>query len=295
MSTHINGLGECVNPTEEDGKSVRQSQSVVLFVVDGLRSDGLKQANTPYMDSLMNSGAHTFEARTIMPSITLPCMASMLLGTGSELHGITTNAWTPIAPIPSIIDIVHSAGKTTASFYNWEPLRDLSKPGSLDAAFFRRSCSAPEGDLEIAEYAARYLLDKATAFALVYLGYTDIAGHDYGWMSDHYIEAIENADVAVGKVAGALNMASRFKNTFFIVTSDHGGHEKTHGTDLPQDMIVPWIISGPEVPAQLGITDTVNIRDTAPTIAALLAINRPDEWTGRVISEVVKPARKHET
>ena len=271
---------------------MRQSQSVVLFVVDGLRTDGLKQADTPQIDSLMNGGAHTFEAQTIMPSITLPCMASMLLGTGPERHGIT-NTWEPTA-IPSIIDLVHSSGKTTASFYNWEPLRDLSKPGSLDAAFFRRNCSEPQGDLEIAEYAAHYLSDKATSFALVYLGYTDIAGHDCGWMSDHYIEAVENADAGIGKVANALRTANRFIDTFFIVTSDHGGHEKTHGTDLPQDMIVPWIISGPEVPAQLGITDTVNIADTAPTIAALMRIDRPDEWTGRVISEVVKPARKHE-
>jgi len=274
---------------------MRQFQSVVLFVVDGLRPDGLKQANTPHIDSLMNGGARTFEARTIMPSITLPCMASMLLGTGSERHGITTNTWTPIAPIPSIIDLVHSAGKTTASFYNWEPLRDLSKPGSLDASLFRRNCGEPEGDLEIARYAAHYLSDKATSFALVYLGYTDMAGHDYGWMSDHYIEAVENADAGIGKVVNALRTAKRSKDTFSIVTSDHGGHEKTHGTALPQDMIIPWIISGPEVPAQLGITDTVNIADTAPTIAALMRIDRPDEWTGHVISEVVKPAKKHET
>ncbi len=46
---------------------------------------------------------------------------------------------------------------------------------------------------------------------------------------------------------------------------------------------------------QLGITDTGNITDTAPNIAALLRIDRRGEWTGHVMGEVVKPAKKHET
>ena len=111
--------------------------SVVLFVVDGLRPDGLQKAKTPSIDSLVNNGAYTFEARTVMPSVTLPCIASMLLGTDPKHHGIITNTWnTSDRLIPSVIDLVHFEGMTTASFYNWEPLRDLSKPGSLNASFF---------------------------------------------------------------------------------------------------------------------------------------------------------------
>ena len=266
---------------------MKKLKSVVLFVVDGLRPDGLKRADTPHIDDLVNNGTYTFKARTVMPSITLPCLASMFLGTEPERHGITTNTWNEAArSIPSIIDLIHSEGMTTSSFYNWEPLRDLSKPGSLNASFFLNNCEEPQGDLEIARLAADYLSKKPVSFAFIYLGYTDAAGHKYGWMTARYFEAVENADIAIGEVLEAVDKAGAVGNTVFIVTSDHGGHDKTHGTEMLEDMIVPWIISGSEIPSGLELKDPVNIIDTAPTVAALLGIDQPKEWTGRVISQV---------
>lgn len=265
------------------------SRSIVLFVIDGLRPDGLLQADTPNIDSLISNGVYTLEARTVIPSITLPCIASMFLGTSPEQHGITTNTWTPInKPILSIIDLAHSANMKTASFYNWEPLRDLSKPGSLDAALFQKNIDAPQGDQEIAEIAANYLLKKPTTFAFIYLGYTDIAGHNYGWMTDSYVKAIKNADVAIGKVLDALKTSDSIDNTVFIVASDHGGHEKTHGTNMLEDMTIPWIISGLKIQKEHGIKNLVNIMDTAPTIAALLGLDQPESWTGRIIIDAIK-------
>ena len=276
----------------EDKESTFPSYSVVLFVVDGLRPDGIEESSTPQIDGLMKNGAHTFKARTVMPSITLPCIASMFLGTEPEHHGITTNTWVPMARrIPSVIDIIHSAGKTCASFYNWEPLRDLSIPGSLDAAVFRRNCDAPQGDREIADAAAQYLSNNNVSFVFIYLGYTDAAGHAHGWMSETYLEAVENADAAIEKVIDTLKNKGRLEDTFLIVTSDHGGHESTHGTDLPEDLIVPWIISGPGIPSGLTLEDDVHIIDTAPTVAALLEVEISKQWTGRVISGLVQPAR----
>ena len=66
----------------------------VLFVVDGMRPDGLQRADTPVMDRLISSGVHTFAARTLMPSITLPCLASLFLSVDPAEHGVTTNTWT---------------------------------------------------------------------------------------------------------------------------------------------------------------------------------------------------------
>jgi len=274
---------------------MRRVKSVVLFVVDGLRPDGLGNAETPYIDSLVNNGAYTFKARTVMPSVTLPCIASMFLGTDPKRHGIVTNTWNSSAhSIPSIIDLIHSKGMTTASFYNWEPLRNLSKPGSLNASFFLDNCEEPQGDLEIARLAAEYLSHRLTSFAFIYLGYTDAAGHRYGWMTKGYIEAIENADTAIGRILEAMKRSEVSENTVFIVTSDHGGHEKTHGTEMPEDLIIPWIISGSGIPSNLELREPVNIIDTAPTIAALLGIEKPREWTGRVVSQIF-PASEGKT
>ena len=262
-------------------------KSVVLFVVDGLRPDGLRKAETPSIDSLVNDGAYTLEARTVMPSVTLPCIASMLLGTDPKHHGVITNTWSASGcSIPSIIDLVHDEGMTTASFYNWEPLRDLSKPGSLNASFFLDNAEEPQGDLEIARLAGDYLLHKPTSFTFIYLGHTDAAGHKYGWMMEGYFKAIKNADIAIRNVIEAVNRSEAAGNTVFIVTSDHGGHQKIHGTDMPEDLIVPWIISGSGIPSNLKLREPVNIIDTAPTIAALLGIEKPKEWRGRVVGQI---------
>ncbi len=65
---------------------MERSLSVVVFIVDGLRPDGLEQAHTPNIDSILSTGAYTFRAETTMPTMTLPCMASMFLGTSPDAH-----------------------------------------------------------------------------------------------------------------------------------------------------------------------------------------------------------------
>ena len=211
------------------------ARSVVLFSIDGLRADGLQQAVTPHIGQLIKAGAHTYAARSVMPSVTLPCHTSMFRGVTPERHGITTNTFTPqVRPVPSIIDTAHRAGKKTASFYNWEQLRDLSDPGSLNISYFVNNCYEADGDLELAEAAFAHLRGAEVDFAFVYLGHTDIAGHDHGWMSAPYLEAIGRADRAIGWVLEAIDL----EQTTCIVTSDHGGHGQSHGTDMDEDMAI---------------------------------------------------------
>ena len=81
--------------------------SVVLFVVDGMRPDGLRKSSTPVMNGLVRSGASTLNARTVMPSITLPCIASLFLGTTPDTHdfqqirGLLPLKYRPVCSQPS--------------------------------------------------------------------------------------------------------------------------------------------------------------------------------------------------
>ncbi len=262
------------------------TESVVLFVVDGMRPDGLQQADTPNADRLVAEGASTFTARTVMPSSTLPCHTSLFRGVPSERHGVTTNNWfPPVRPVPSIIDVVHQAGGATASFYNWEQLRDLSDPGSLNASFFRASSHDPDGDAVIAEGAAAHFAAGVPTFNFVYFGRTDEVGHAHGWMTDEYIAAIGDADAALGVVLQAIEAAPNGGNTTVILTADHGGHDKTHGTDSADDMTIPWIVRGPRTPAGHDIESQVEIIDTPATVCRLLDIAPSDVWTGSVVDE----------
>lgn len=258
---------------------------VLLFSIDGVRPDAIEQASTPTLDRLKREGAWTGRARSVMPSVTLPCHQSMLRGVPPERHGITTNRFQPLArPVPSVIEAAHAAGKRTGFFYNWEPLRDLAEPGSLDLGFFRRDCYSAEGDQRIAALAAEHLRTEALDFAFIYFGWTDECAHRTGWMSSPYLRAIENADACIDQV---LQAAPDPAEATVLVQSDHGGHDRSHGTDRDEDMLIPWILSGARVRRGIELDSDVRIFDTCPTLAHLIGIPLAPEWDGRVVEEAL--------
>ena len=262
------------------------AESAVLIVIDGLRPEAIEPARTPTLCRLMARGASTLRARTVMPSITLPCIASMFLGTDPSRHGVTSNTWPAPSPaFPSLIDLVRKAGKPAMSFYNWEPLRDLSRPGGLNVSFFVDTSHDLGGDAEVARAAADRLGRQTFGFAFVYLGCTDTAGHSHGWMSPTYLQETARADAGVAAILDALRATGRLDGTAILVAIDHGGHDKTHGDDRPESMTVPWMLTSPGIPAGRRIDGPVSIIDTAPTLAALLGVETPTTWTGRAVTE----------
>lgn len=260
--------------------------TVLLFSIDGARPDAIAQASTPTLDRLKQQGAWTDRARTQMPSVTLPCHQSMLRGVPVTRHGITSNQFQPLArPVPSLFDAAHAAGKRTGIFYNWEQLRDLAEPGSMNVGFFRRDCYSAEGDQRIAAAATQHLKSEPLDFVFIYLGWTDECAHKNGWMSDPYMRAIENADACIGQVLAALPNQS---DTAVLVQSDHGGHDRSHGTDRDEDMLIPWILSGAGVRRGVQLEQPVQIFDTCTTLAHLLGIPQAPEWEGRVVREALQ-------
>jgi len=135
-------------------------KKVVLFLVDGMRPDALAQVNTPVMDRMMQQGMFTLAAQTVMPSVTLPSHMSLFFSSVPGRHGIVTNTFTPmVRPIPSLFDVLHNNDYKTASFTNWEQLRDLSAPGSLTVSFMLANLKLPigEADVELTQFALSWL------------------------------------------------------------------------------------------------------------------------------------------
>jgi predicted AlkP superfamily pyrophosphatase or phosphodiesterase len=252
---------------------------VVLFLVDGMRPDGLMQAHTPVMKKLMQTGAYTLTARSVMPSVTLPCHMSLFHSVLPERHGVTTNTYTPqVRPVPGLFEVIHLAECKAAAFYSWDELRDVSRPGSLHTVFHLKDSQDPDGpgDTALIDLAKTWLATNDFDFAYVYLGFTDNVGHKYGWMSENYLQAIAHADECIGRVLESLP-----KETTILVTSDHGGHDQTHGTDSPEDMTIPLIIQTEGLNGQL--REGISLVDIAPTVAKVLELKVPKEWTGKAI------------
>ena len=65
-----------------------------------------------------------------------------------------------------------------------------------------------------------------------------------------------------------------------IITADHGGHDRTHGTDLPEDMTIPLFIMGENFEPGTKL-ENVSILDIAPTIADVLGAPPDAEWEGK--------------
>ena len=84
---------------------------VILISIDGMRPDGLTACGNPFVKTMMEKGSYAMDARTVMPSVTLPCHMSMFHSVPPERHGITTNLYMPqVRPVNGIMEQVKMQG-----------------------------------------------------------------------------------------------------------------------------------------------------------------------------------------
>ena len=130
-------------------------------------------------------------------------------------------------------------------------------------------------DWELTQAALDWLTTHDFDFAFIYLGKTDVSGHDHGWMSQPYLSAIQEADRCIGLILGTLP-----KDTHYFVMADHGGHDRSHGTQLIEDVRIPVLAQGPGIQQGNELDVEVSILDIAPSILKIMDIAQPKEWMG---------------
>lgn len=248
---------------------------VILILVDGMRPDAL--ADIGPAQEIMKKSTYTMNGETVFPSVTLPCHMSLFHSVTPERHGTTTNIYMPqVRPINGLCEILKVADKRSAIFYNWEDLRDVSRPNSLThAAFYagRRLGYKETGEM-LTDELINYVKTFNTDFTFLYFGYTDWAGHKFGWMSEEYLSAMQSSWNNIEKVMSALG-----DEYTYIITADHGGHDRTHGSEMPEDMTIPMFFCGENFEKGKEI-ENVSILDIAPTITSLLGLAPDEDWEG---------------
>jgi predicted AlkP superfamily pyrophosphatase or phosphodiesterase len=164
-----------------------------------------------------------------------------------------------------------------------EKLRQVTEPTSTDYFQFVDNTDKIDDPFTIEQLAIQQIIQ---GFGLMFVHFPngDIAGHNFGWMSRKQLETYANNDQSFGYILDSLKSRGMYDNTLIIVTSDHGGHDTTHGLNIPEDMTIPWIVSGPGIlPMQL--TTQVHTMDTAATAAFALGLPIPPEWDGVPVYE----------
>lgn len=248
---------------------------VLLILNDGMRPDCIKDHKlTKYF---CEHGTYSLKAQTAWPSVTLPCHVSLFYGVAPERHGTTDNVYSPqVRPVPGITEVLARKGFKSAMFYDWEELRDCSRPGCLVISEYRSGGTyGYENTAKIS--AARVLQEKDPDFTFLYLGLPDTVGHGRGWCGKEYIESLNyTCDIV-------YDLVQKLQDEYTIIfTADHGGHGYTHGTKMPEDMTIPLFFLGKDFKAGRENND-MTIYDVAPTIANLFGADIPEEWIGKVI------------
>lgn len=254
---------------------------VIVISLDGARPDAIQLAPSPNMEALAAGGAVAWNARTVYPSVTLPAHASMLTGLEISEHGLDDNDSIypcPVIDAPTFITLAAEAGFQTAMVVGKQQFCRYLQTDLVDYTF------ALEGDRSVVDRALE-LLDEGYEVIFLQFPNPDYFGHLTGWMSDTYINEMRNTDYQVGRVLTRLQELNLIDQTLVIITADHGGHAMEHGTDRPDDMLIPWIIAAPGVIAGTVLGENIHITDTAATVLWALGLPLPDNMAGRPVVE----------
>ena len=270
----------------------RFAEHVFIVSFDGGKPAVMKVSKMPTVMKMKADGAGTFEARTVFPSITLVSHTSMLTGVGPAKHKILWNEWIPangMVPVPTIFSLAKKQDKalTTAMFVGKQKFAHLFLPGSLDAfSMPGYSCRI------VARQAADYIQQEKPNLCFIHFADSDGAGHEFGWGSSEQIKAFGDEDDALKVVMDAIKKAGIEKTSLVILTADHGGHAKTHGTASDEDTLIPWIAWGVGVKKNFSITAPVMTYDSAATALWALGIPLPAEFDGKPVVSAFTTAAK---
>ncbi|MFN8588996.1 MAG: alkaline phosphatase family protein [Candidatus Eisenbacteria bacterium] len=275
----------------------RAARHVVVVSLDGLRPDVALRADMPAFRALMARGAFTLYAATTDVAITLPSHTSMLTGVTPARHGITYNADPrpqdqPWPASPTLFEVAHRAGFTTAMVAGKSKFSVLATPGMLDTVLV-----PPRGqvfaDSLVAETAARWIRTRRPQLLFVHLPGLDAVGHAKGWGSAEQVAAAASVDRALAVVLRAIAHAGLADSTLIVASADHGGAGTTHGGLDARSRLIPWVCAGPGVRHNFDLAQLrdlqVHTEDTFATAADWLGAPLAGPVDGRAVREAFEP------
>lgn len=270
---------------------------VFIISYDQGNPDLIQRTELPWFHQMAAEGARTWEAYTIVPSITLPSHTSMLTGVGIQKHQITWNDHQPAkgyVKVPTIFSLAKERGLQTAMFVGKEKLKVLELPGTIDTLVWPQ----PDDDAKSIAKAFAGVFGKIKPnLTFLHFRDPDTVGHKTGAYSPEKIQALKDCDAALQTIRAAVAAAGVLDQSVFILTADHGAHDSknkegktvgSHGDARPEDVLIPWVAWGKGVKKDFTITAPVLQYDTAATALWLLKVPLPEHFWGRPVTSAFK-------
>jgi hypothetical protein len=267
----------------------RPAERVIMVSVDGLRADALERLNPPALSRMVTEGAHTVQARTVTPSLTVPAHLSLLSGVTPPEHGVyqdVVELTEDMVDLEPLFRFARKRGRTAVAFMAGEgPLEGFEDALGCKQAFGLDSLQLVDPTAPaVMEAAMEATLDPSNELVFLHFPDPDLAGHAHGWNSPEYDEAVLGVDRQLEILMEAL--APVRDSVLVMVTSDHGGGgaygQFLHGSPSPEDTTIPIFLWGARALAGADLGEA-SIVDLAPTALWALGIRPPNHYEGEVL------------
>jgi len=288
-----------------DGGGARQGPGggntpldIVLITLDTTRADHLgvyggDSRVSPRLDRLAASGT-VFTACDTASPLTLPSHATLLSGLYPPRHGLRANGRGRLGPdLPILAQWLTRRGYQAGAFVSSAV---LDRRHGLDRGFDIYDDQVGfqgerRGDVTVDRALAWWReRDARPVFLWVHLfdphaPYRPPAPWAELFPDRPYDGELAFMDAQAGRLLDGLE--ARGQNTLVAVIGDHGEGlgehgEKEHGLLLHQSTLaVPWILSGPGIPAGHTVSAPVRTIDLLPTLLGRAAVPAPGGLPGR--------------
>ena len=264
---------------------------LLLIVLDGVPFRNWRRLFGNLEGWVRSGDARVWKIRSVLPSISGPCYASIHTGVPPQAHGVLANEIRHRVQQPDIFfEVTKAGGRTGAVAHSYwseffhrhpfDPVRDLEydEPGAPIAhgrfhsmTGYDRTNQMTPSDIDL--FATLTMLTERFGidYGIHHSCTLDSMGHRYGHDCAEMDYACEVADVMLAA------FLPRWLNNGYevIVTADHGQTERGHHggrEDLQQDAAFYWF-GGGDGPPDDTLLDQLQI---APTILKRFDVSVPE-------------------
>jgi len=212
----------------------REVETVLVVSIDALHPDALSEKTSPTLYALMRLGRYNLAGESVDPPKTLIAHTAMMTGLTPEENGKRDNDWKPGQPQvarETLFDDARRRGFRTAYFYAKQKLGYL-----LSDAVNEHALARDDG----IDLARTFFRKSGKRFVFLHVSGLEDAGTDSGWLSRDYLEELTDIDAALVPLLAEVGKRGTY---LVVVTSDHAGHERQHGTSHSDDFKLPLIIA----------------------------------------------------